>query len=340
MQTKKIKKIAITVIMALAFLSACVKADAQNSWLTLHAPARNLVYPEKVKRETSFLADSICNGRGTGTPGNMEAGAWISRKFREAGLMRFDSTWAKSFTSPNGTIGRNILGFLPGSSKRHPEKYVIVAAHYDHIGNINGRMFPGADANASGVVAMTSLADMVSMTKKIGRSYIHNVIFVGLDGKEMDMAGSKALLDMITDGRLTDPISGKVIGRKDILMMVNIDQIGSSMSPLNETRKDYLIMLDGTRSQNSHKSALKTCNTRYDVNLDLGFTYYGSDNFTRLFYSITDQKVFSEKGIPAIMFTSGITMNNNKTWDNVASLDMDVFIKRIYLMYHWLLMII
>ncbi len=326
--------------MAVLCLFACAEAGAQSSWLTQHGPARELVYHEKAEREISFLTDSICNGRGSGTAGNAEAGAWISRKFRETGLMQFGGTWGKSFRSANGTIGRNILGFLPGSSKRHPERYIIIAAHYDHIGNINGRMFPGADANASGVVAMTSLAEMAAKTKEIGRQYLNNLIFVGLDGKEMDMAGSKSLLEMITEGRLADPVTGKTIRRSDIFMMVNIDQIGSSLSPLNSNRNDYLIMLDGTRSMNQYKSLLNSCNIRYDINLDLGFTYYDSENFTRLFYSITDQKVFSDKGVRSIMFTSGITMNNNKTWDNVGSLDMDVFIKRIYLMYHWLLMII
>ncbi len=340
MQTKKIKKRTSATFIAALLMLAYISAGAQSSWLTQHAPARNLIYPSKLEREINFLTDTLCDGRGIGTKGNVEAGAWIARKFRMVGLMPFDSTWNQSFVAANGAIGHNIAGFLPGSSKRHPDKYIIIGAHYDHLGNINGRMFPGADANASGTVALTAIAEMASMTKTIGRSYIHNVIFVAFDGNQTDMAGSTSFMNLIKEGKLKDPVTGKTIEKDKILVMANIDQIGSSLSPLNKDRKDYMIMLDGTSKLNYHKSILNSSNTRYDINLDLGFTYYGSENFTKVFYRLSDQKVFADNRIPAIMFTSGITMNNNKTWDNTASLDMDVFIKRIYLIYHWLLMMI
>ncbi len=333
MLTKKIKKYAILAIMATSCLFTHNAAEAQNSRLAMHQPARNLVWPEKLEREIGFLTDSICTGRATGTRGNVEAGAWVARQFREAGLMPADSSWAKSFRTENGTVGHNVIGFLPGSSKNHRDRYIIIGAHHDHLGTIGGRMFPGADANASGTVALTSLAEMLAMTKTIGRSYICNVIFVSFDGKEMGMAGSRALWEMISGGRLTDPVSGKPVTKDKISFMVNIDQIGSTLSPLNKGREDYVIMLDGTSRDTFHKSALRSCNQRYEIDMDLGFTYYGSRNFTQLFYGLSDQKVFADNGIPAIMFTSGITMNNNKTWDRVSSLNMEIYIKRIYLIY-------
>jgi hypothetical protein len=81
---------------------------------------------------------------------------------------------------------------------------------------------------------------------------------------------------------------------------------------------------------------LKVCNDSYDIGLDLGFTYYGSENFTKLFYRLSDQNVFAENRIPAVMFTSGITLNNNKPRDTVSTLNMEVLQKRIYLIYHWI----
>ncbi len=338
MLAKKMKKYAFQALMAFICLLTYAAADAQSTRMALHTPARNLVWPEKLELEISFLADSLCGGRSTGTGGNFEAGAWIVRKFRTAGLMPFEGRWGKSIITENSTVGHNILGFLPGSSKSHPEEYVIVGAHYDNLGTIDGRMYPGADANASGVVSLTSLAEMLAMTRSIGKSYTCNVIFAAFDAKEMNMAGSQALWNMINEGRLTDPVSGKVITKDKIALMVNIDQVGSTLSPLNENRADYLIMLDGNMRRSSYKDVLNSCNAMYDINLDLGFTYYGSENFTKLFYRLSDQKVFVDNRIPAVMFTSGITMNNNKPWDRVATLDMDVLHKRIYLMYHWLIM--
>ena len=118
--------------------------------------------------------------------------------------------------------------------------------------------------------------------------------------------------------------------------MVNIDQIGSSLAPLNKNREDYVIMLGNPNIKRAYNDMLKVCNDSYDIGLDLGFTYYGSENFTKLFYRLSDQNVFAENRIPAVMFTSGITLNNNKPRDTVSTLNMEVLQKRIYLIYHWI----
>ena len=336
MQTKNFKKYIISLTSAIIVLLSGTGAEAQNTRLTMHRPARNLITKEQLQREVAFLADSLCDGRATGTRGSMEAAFWVARKFAGTGLMKIDGSWGKALRTENGTTGHNIIGFLPGSAKSHPDSYVIVGAHYDHLGKMDGRLFPGADANASGVVAMTALADMLAMTNSIGRSYGSNIIFVAFDGKEMNMAGSQGLWDMIAKGEMTDPVSGRKITKDKIAFMVNIDQIGSTLAPLNKDRKDYIIMLGNPKIKRAYNDMLKVCNESYDLDMDLGFTYYGSENFTRLFYRLSDQRVFADNRIPAVMFTSGITMNNNKTRDTAETLDMEVLLKRVYLIYHWI----
>ena len=117
--------------------------------------------------------------------------------------------------------------------------------------------------------------------------------------------------------------------------MVNIDQIGSSLSPLKSGREDYMLMLGEDMSYSC--STLLTANSQYNINLDLAFDYYGSKDFTKLFYrKIGDHKIFIENGIPAVLFTSGITMNNNKTYDKPDSLNIKILKKRIWLIFHWL----
>lgn len=336
MQTKNFKKYIYAVVLSLIMQFSGVGIQAQNPRLTMHKPARSLITQEKLEREVAFLADSICQGRATGTSGSVEAAFWISEKFKAAGLLKLGSGWGQSMIAANGTTGHNILGFLPGSSKTHPDRYIIVGAHYDHLGMAGTRLYPGADANASGVVAMTSLADMLATTRSIGRSFSCNIIFVAFDAKELDMAGSRRLWEAIAGKELTDPVSGKTITKDKITFMVNIDQIGSSLSPLDKTREDYIIMLGNPDAKRVYNDMLRICNDSYDIGLDLGFTYYGSDNFTKLFYRLSDQKVFADNRIPAFMFTSGITMNNNKPRDTASTLNLEVFQKRIYLIYHWI----
>ena len=189
---------------------------------------------------------------------------------------------------------------------------------------------------ASGTVAMMSLSDMFSAMRRSGRVYGHNIIFVAFDGKEMNMAGSAAFWKMIEDGDLKNPLTGETVTKDKISLMVNIDQAGSSLAPLKSGRRDYMIMLGGHTLDKEDLELLYMCNRFYGTHIELSETYYGSEDFTRVFYGISDHKVFADNGIPAVFFTSGITLNTFKTRDLPETLDMEVLRKRIILIYHWL----
>lgn len=333
---KKIKKYLCSLCFAMACLCINLAANAQSGLIKEHEPARNTVWEGKIERNIRFLADSICQGRATGTRGNAEAAFRIVRQFGKAGLLAFDSTYVKHFYAGKGLVGHNIVGMIPGSVKYPNSRYVVVGAHYDHLGNLGGNVYPGADANASGTVALTCLADMFSAMKTIGRTFTSNIIFVAFDAKEMDMAGSQAFFEMIERGDLKDPLTGKTITKDKIRLMVNIDQIGTTLAPIHKDRKDYLIMLGSGSLPRDRKDALQLCNRMYDIKLDIGLDYYGSETFTKIFYRLSDQRVFVDNKIPAVLFTSGITMNTNRTRDTAETISLDVMKKRIYLIYHWL----
>lgn len=309
---------------------------AQGSSGSAHSAAMNLIWEHKLFRHIEFLSDTLCQGRATGTRGSIEAAFWIEREFRDAGLMKFDGTYAKRFYAGKGLLGRNIIGYLAGSVKKHTDKYIIVAAHFDHIGQLNRITYPGADANASGTVALTSLAEMFSLMRTLGKGYDSNIIFVAFDAKEMSMAGSRVFWNMIENGDLKDPVSGHIITPRDIRLMVNIDQIGSSLSPLNPGKREYMIMLGNHSLAPIDRGLLDFCNRSTGLHMDLDYTYYGSRNFTEVFYRLSDQRVFIDNGIPSVLFTSGITMNTNRNRDTAETLDYEVFKKRIYLIFEWL----
>ena len=336
MQTKIFKnsvKVIMTLVMAV-FL--CAETRGQGSSGSGSSPARNLVWEHKLYQQVEFLSDTLCQGRSAGTRGSIEAAFWIEREFRDAGLMKFDGTYAKRLYVGHGLLGRNIIGFLPGSTKNPKDQYIVVGAHFDHIGQLNRTTYPGADANASGTVALTNLAEMFAMMRTLGYGYDSNIIFVAFDAKEMSMAGSKAFWKMIENGVLTDPLSGKSITPDKIRLMVNIDQIGCSLSPLDSGRKDYIIMLGIHSLKPVDRAVLDFCNRANGLHMDIDYTYYGSKNFTDIFYRLSDQRIFIDNDIPAVLFTSGITMNTNRTRDTAESLDYEVFKKRIYLIFDWI----
>lgn len=327
-----VKQTVITIIaLLLAFTS-----NAQNIWTSSHLPARNKISESTIRHKVEFLTDDICEGRSTGTRGSIEAATWIGRNFEKIKLLKSKGSYHHRFKTSKGVCGTNIIGFLPGGSKTSRNKYVIVGAHFDHLGKINGTIYPGADANASGTAALMSLAEMFSAMRLCGKVWDSNIIFVAFDGNGHDLAGSEAFWKMIEKGQLTDPVTGGKIKKSMITLMANIDQVGCTLSPLRSGREDYLIMLGNHSLDANRQEKISMCNRLYNLNLEIAHSYYGSENFTNMFYRLSDQRVFIDHGIPAVMFTSGITMNNNKTRDKATSLNYPILKKRIYLMYHWL----
>ncbi len=232
-----------------------------------------------------------------------------------------------------GAVGRNIIGFLPGKNTSGKDKYVIIAAHYDSHGVIDGNLYPGADSNASGVVAMLNLAVMFGKMKELGRDYGKNLIFVATDAKERNSAGAEALMAEIRSGSLRNPSSGEAITMDKIYATVVLDIIGSTLEPIHKGRNDFLIMLSGGQ----FTFDLTRANEGPGLGLDIATNYYGSQSFTEMFHRrFGDQKVFTQNGLTCAVFTSGITMLTNKTTDTAGTLDYEILRKRIFLIFHWL----
>lgn len=232
-----------------------------------------------------------------------------------------------------GAVGRNIIGFLPGKNTSGKDKYVIIAAHYDSHGVIDGNLYPGADSNASGVVAMLNLAVMFGKMKELGRDYGKNLIFVATDAKERNSAGAEALMAEIRSGSLRNPSSGEAITMDKIYATVVLDIIGSTLEPIHKGRNDFLIMLSGGQ----FTFDLTRANEGPGLGLDIATNYYGSQSFTEMFHRrFGDQKVFTQNGLTCAVFTSGITMLTNKTSDTAGTLNYEILRKRIFLIFHWL----
>lgn len=310
----------------------CIAAIPAEAQVGLSLDAGKSVTEDMLRDDVSFLCDSICTGRATGTKGSTEAIFWLGRRMRNCGMLPMNGSYFQSFFSSSAR-GHNVVGFFPGNSKASPDSYVIVMAHFDNLGVMGGNMYKGADSNASGVASMLGVAQMFNFLRKEGRIFRQNIIFVALDGKQNNMAGSQALWRRISEGRMANPLTGRVIKPQNIKMVVNLDIMGGTEATLHKTRKDYLILLGGGK----FNSLLNSENIIFGLGMDLGFTYYGSNGFTDLFLNkVSDQKVFLENKIYSVMFTSGITMQTNKASDSVALLDFGILRNRTRLVFHWM----
>ena len=259
----------------------------------------------ELRAEVEFLCDSLCAGRGFGTAGAQGATLYLLRQLRNAGLR----TTVQSFAA-GGRVGHNVVAVTPGWFRR----YIVVGAYFDGLGTLDGRLYPGADANASGVAALLALARELPA---VCRGLV-GVVFVAFDGHAADLAGAQAFLAQYRS--VYPPV-----------LMVNLDLLGSSLAPVSPSRPDYLIALGGGPYRWALESAAR------GPRIDLTYDYYGSEAFTEIFYRrVSDQRCFLEAGIPAVMFTSGITEHTNQVTDTPATLDYDLLSRRIDLIAAWL----
>ena len=295
--------------------------------------AEKLVTVERLQGDIEYLTDTVFGGRATGSRGANEAAFWIANSFRNAGLMPFSGRYSQSFRTEDA-VGHNIIGFMPGTRSAKNETYVIVTAHYDSFGKLSGRILPGANSNASGVVTMLNVMDMLKFMKDLGRVYGSSIIFLATDAREKNAAGAQAFVTALNAGEFKDPVSQKTIEARQIKNTVVLDILGATTEPLHKGgRKDYLIMLGAA----GDRYDLQSANNNPGLSLELGFDYYGSQNFTDMIrYRTGDQKVFASNGMPCTIFTSGITFKINNVEDNAESLNYEVLRKRVILIFHWL----
>ena len=126
-------------------------------------------------RDLATLSADAMEGREAGTPGGERARAYLVDRFTAVGLAPLDGTYLHPVPLPlrGGSFSRtgaNVVGVLAGT--RVPARYVVVSAHYDHIGVRNGVVFNGANDNGSGTAALLAIARHFA-----GRRPAHSLLF-------------------------------------------------------------------------------------------------------------------------------------------------------------------
>ncbi|MBQ7253486.1 MAG: M28 family peptidase [Bacteroidales bacterium] len=278
---------------------------------------------ESLQREiVEHLCDSVMEGRGSGTGGGLLARNYILNRFEQLELKPFFFLRQESFFYNEKITMHNVMGVVPALGIS--DKYIVVSAHYDHLGVIKGKTYPGADDNASGVAALLALAQMFSQMRQDGTGPAVNILFVAFDGKEYSMAGSKRFIAELP------------IAPQDIVCEINMDILGSTLVPVHKNH-EYLIVLGRNTLPERMRNIIPNCNFGRNLNLDIDFTFYGSDDFTKTIYKLGDHYAFNQKGVPALFFTSGFHQHTLKTTDTPAIIDYKVLAKRTKLIFNTIL---
>ena len=100
-----------------------------------------------------------------------------------------------------------------------------------------------------------------------------------------------------------------------------------------------MIVLGEQTLRKESRGLIDMCNRYYNIGLDIDHTFYGSENFTELFYQLSDQIVFNRAGIPALVFTSGFHRHTYKTTDDPDIISYPVMKKRTLLIFYLTMML-
>lgn len=275
---------------------------------------------ESLKATVSCLADDHNRGRASGTVGNTRVERYIVDKFKQFGLKPYEWAYTQSFRYKDSITLRNVVGILPAT--RHTDEYIVISAHYDHIGEIKGRIYNGADDNASGVAALLGLAESFAAMRGQGRGPSRNIIFVAFDGKELSMAGSRYFVRHLS------------IPANRIIADINMDIIGTDLVPTGKN-PEYIMAIGEESLPEKYRGHLPYICLRKECRMDVCMTFYGSGDFTKIVYRNGDHWSFAAKGIPAVFFTSGFHQHTYKQTDDTDIINFKLLRKRTIAIYRY-----
>jgi hypothetical protein len=250
----------------------------------------------ELRRHCEFLASDALEGRETGTRGGQAAGTYIVAQLRK--LKVHPAGVDGDYYQPFLNNSRNILCQLPGSDPVLGKEYLIVCAHYDHVGYGSvrnsrgpiGYIHNGADDNASGTSA---LLELVKAFTSLDTPPKRSLVFSFWDAEEQGLLGSEYWTQSPT------------VSLQGLRLVVNLDMVGR----LRENRAECL----GCRTAPGLRGLIATSNGDPAISLTFPWeTRRDSDHYP-----------FFARQIPYVMVFTGKHPDYHTPNDDVEKLNVD-----------------
>lgn len=205
--------------------------------VTFKAFSQEEITTEEIKEHIEFLVSDKNAGRIPGGKRNKKVVKYLAKEFKKLELKSFTKKYKQEFTAElrvdNGekpTITTwNVVGYLEGNDVDLKDEYIVLGAHYDHLGlggptaksEKRGVVYHGADDNASGVSALLEIAEKLAAHKK---ELKRSVIFIAFGAEEQGLLGSKYFVE------------NPLVPLNQIKLMMNMDMVGR----MNEKKHVYV----------------------------------------------------------------------------------------------------
>jgi leucyl aminopeptidase len=256
------------------------------------------------KSELSDIIDTISSdryeGRETGTVGINKAAIYIENFLKNQNIKPFFKQFLDSFDVYD-KIAFNIIGLIEGTDPVLKKEYIILSAHYDHLGKKFGRkdsVYNGANDNASGVSTVLNIAKIIAENKSNKRS----IIVALFSSEELGLNGSEHFADTISKLSF------------QAYCGINIDMIGSILS--NQPGKVYIT---GYEKSNMAKVFNQHIGNESVV-------LWKTEALYGLFGASDNYPIYQKLNIPAHTFCTFDFMNYayyHELTDEIAKINMD-----------------
>ncbi len=266
--------------------------------ITPVAPAFRILDSTQMTNDLRSLSSDAFGGRKAGTPQVTLSYDLIQNRLHSAGVDSFATGFVQEFTY-NSVARKNFLGLVKGSV--HPDQYIVVSAHFDHLGTDGtGAIYHGADDNASGVAATLAIAKYFQQHKP---SY--SIIFALWDAEEVGLRGSNYFVNNLPSGitlsKIKFNLNADMLARSD---NNSIWACGLSHYPA------YSYLVDSIKT----KATVTALKSGYDKSTDVqDWTY------------LSDQGSFYSKGIAFLYLGVEDHPDYHKPTDTFDKIDLNRF---------------
>ncbi|MDP3963557.1 MAG: M20/M25/M40 family metallo-hydrolase [bacterium] len=304
----------------LIFLFFLIYAAGMNSAYAKTCDAELPV--NDIRAMVDILSHPALGGRGTEQVGFDVAGLILARELRNVGLQPLPGIGGYmqpfSFSDHGQTIrSRNIIGYAQGMI---PDEYIIIGAHYDHEGIKNGKMYPGADDNASGTAGVLAIAQQLAACVASGRKLNRSVIIGFWGAEEWGLHGSAYF------------VKSGIVPLDQIVAVLNLDMIGR-----NDPQALSAIGTEYPPEFPQKSPLLEKILRDENAKLDEPFTIeYSAQDMG--YFSATDSYSFfeaspSHRRIPILFLTSGAHADYHRPTDTADKIDVEKLQNVARLMY-------
>lgn len=257
----------------------------------------------RLLEDVKYLASDELEGRSPERPSIAKARDYVAKRMRESGIEPERQQF--KFMPRRGKeelAGVNFIGRIAGRSKEKSGKFIVITAHYDHVGIQNGQIYNGADDNASGTAALFAIASYFKKNRPE-----HSLIFVALDAEEMGLQGARHF------------VANLPVAKDAILLNVNMDML--SRSDKGE------LYAAGTHHYPQFKPALEAVQKKAPVKLLLGHDRpeLGRDDWTNQ----SDHAAFHAAKIPFIYFGVEDHPDYHRPTDDFEKIDQEFYVKAV-----------